>query len=166
MYDGSSDLQEINEFDFKDSEPDHPFIQVEQSHENAEQVLPEQTVAGLQIDGESESPPEGWFSAIEAMDQNGQSWDMRPHLYDRVTKSQLLLDSGAQVTAYPPEPGDTVDSSITLKAVNGTKLKCFGYKDVEVQINRKTYNIRAIKTEVKNPILGWNFVRKHRLTMD
>ena len=70
------------------------------------------------------------------------------------------------MTAYPPDPGDKVDPSVSLKAVNGTKLKCFGYKDVEVQINRKSYRIRAIKTEVPNPILGWNFVRKHRLTMD
>ena len=55
---------------------------------------------------------------------------------------------------------------MTLKAVNGTKLKCYGYKEVSVRINRKKYDIRAIKTDVENPILGWNFVRKHRLTLD
>ena len=70
------------------------------------------------------------------------------------------------MTAYPPDPGDEVDPNITLKAVNGTKLKCYGYKEVKVQINRKQYKIKAIKTDVKNPILGWNFQRKHRLAID
>ena len=109
------------------------------------------------------SAPTDFYSAIEAEKMEGQDWDMRPHLYDKVTKQYLLLDSGAQVTAYPPDPGDTVDPTISLKAVNGSKLRCYGYKEVNVQINRKTYRINAIKTDVPNPILGWNFQRKHRL---
>ena len=138
MYNGSSDLKEINEIAFNNNhESGQEFIEAVQSHKNSEQVLPDPSpvVAGLQM-SDSVEPPEGWFSAIEAIDQGGQSWDMRPHLFDGVTKTQILLDSGAQVTAYPPDPGDVVDQSISLKAVNGTKLKCFGYKDVTVQINR------------------------------
>merc|ERR1711994_764702 len=54
---------------------------------------------------------------------------------------------------------------MALKAVNGAKLKCYGFKDVTVKINRKSYNIRAIKSDVKCPILGWNFIRKYRLNL-
>ena len=108
-------------------------------------------------------PPEEFFSAIEAKNMENSDWDMRPHLLDKVTGKYLLLDSGAQVTAYPPDPGDQVDPSISLKAVNGSKLRCYGYKEVYVKINRKSYKIQAIKTDVPNPILGWNFQRRHRL---
>ena len=52
---------------------------------------------------------------------------------------------------------------MSLKAANGSKMKCYGTKKLTVQINRKEYSIQAIKTEVKTPILGWNFVKKHRL---
>ena len=116
---------------------------------------------------ESEIPPPGLFSAAEAVNMSeAENYDMRPHIFDGVSKKHLLLDSGSQVTAYPPDPGDKVDPSMSLKAVNGTRLKCYGYKEVSVRINRKKYDIRAIKTDVENPILGWNFVRKHRLTLD
>ena len=49
-------------------------------------------------------PPSDFFTAIEAAKMVGVDWDMRPHIYDQNTKSHLLLDSGAAVTAYPPDP--------------------------------------------------------------
>ena len=88
---------------------------------------------------------------------------MRPHIYDKTTNQFMLLDSGAQISACPPDPGDKVDPSMSLKAANGSKMKCFGTKKLSVRINRKEYSILAIKTEVKTPILGWNFVKRHRL---
>ena len=89
--------------------------------------------------------------------------DMRPHLYDKISGQYLLLDSGAQISACPPDPGDSEDPSMTLRAANGSKMKCYGTKRLSVRINRKEYSIQAIKTDVKTPILGWNFVKKHRL---
>ena len=32
-----------------------------------------------------------------------------------------------------------------------------------VRINRKQYHIDAVKAKVKEPILGWDFIKKHRL---
>ena len=80
LYNGSSELKEINEIAFCTSqESSQEFIEAEQSHENAEQNLPDLNpeVAGLRVSEDSD-PPDGWFSAIEAIDQGGQSWDMRP----------------------------------------------------------------------------------------
>ena len=88
---------------------------------------------------------------------------MRPHLFDKALNQFLLLDSGAQISACPPEPGDKVDPSMTLKAANGSKMRCYGTKKLTVRINRKEYSIQAIKTDVKSPILGWNFVKSHKL---
>ena len=106
-----------------------------------------------------------FYSASEALKlQSGEEGlDMRPYLFDKNSKEHILMDSGSQVCAWPPEPGDRVDPEMKLKAVNGSQLKCYGYKDVKVRINRKEYGIRAIKTDVQSPILGWNFTRKHRL---
>ena len=106
-----------------------------------------------------------FFCASEAvkLQASEESLDMRPYLFDNNSKSHILLDSGSQVCAWPPEPGDKVDPSIKLKAVNGSKLNCYGYKEVKVRINRKEYGVTAIKTDVIDPILGWNFTRKHRL---
>ena len=53
-----------------------------------------------------------------------------------------------------------------LKAANGTKMKCYGQKKVFVRINRKEYEVKAIKTDVKDPILGWDFTETHKLTTD
>ena len=91
---------------------------------------------------------------------------MRPHIFDGVTQKRLLLDSGSSVTAYPADPGDRVVPEMKLKAVNGSVLNCYGYKNVNIQINRKTYEMRAIKTDVQSPIIGWDFTKKHRLSTD
>ena len=53
-----------------------------------------------------------------------------------------------------------------LKAVNNTKMKCFGFKDINIQIGRKSYRFKAIKSEVDSPVLGWDFMRKHKLGLD
>ena len=60
--------------------------------------------------------------------------DLRPHVYDPVLKSWLLCDSGSQISAIPPEPGDVEDKKTFLKAVNGTKIKCYGTKEVDIKI--------------------------------
>ena len=108
-------------------------------------------------------PPTEFYTALEAEKMKGVDWDMRPHVFDKMTKNYLLLDTGAQCSAYPPDPGDKPDPKLTLKAVNGSKMKCYGFKEVDVQINRKKYRIKVVKTDVKTPILGWDFVRRHRV---
>ena len=84
-----------------------------------------------------DSPPEE-LSACDAINwQDGRlGVDLRPFLQD-ANKRLSLVDSGSQVTAYPPEPGDQPDPNLALRAVNGTRLRCYGYKDVEIQIGWK-----------------------------
>ena len=127
-------------------------------HKQVDSKVIEKEVASL-TEVPSELPA---FQAVcWAMGSHGV--DMRPHLYDKKLGQFLLLDSGAQISACPPEPGDKVDPSMTLRAANGSKMNCYGTKTIKVQIGRKEYEINAIKTDVENPILGWNFVKKHKL---
>ena len=90
---------------------------------------------------------------ISATDVDSNN-DLRPHYFDPIMKMDLMIDSGSQVTAFPPEPGDVEDSNVMLKAVNGTNIKTFGFKDITVKINRKPYSFRAIKADVEKPVIG------------
>ena len=85
-----------------------------------------------------EKPPNS-MSAWEACqrDLGEQGVDFRPHLKDKKTGAFMLVDSGSQCSACPPDPGDQVDTSIALKAINGTQLRCYGFKEVEIKLGRK-----------------------------
>ena len=45
--------------------------------------------------------------------------DIRPHVWDKESSQFLLVDSGSQCTAFPPDPGDREVKGVFLKAVNG-----------------------------------------------
>ena len=108
-------------------------------------------------------PPE-YLSAAEAFHWRGKMGvDMRPHVYDPDLKQFLLVDSGSMVTAFPPEPGDNVSEDSFLRAVNGSKIRTYGKKKIVVKIGRKTYDFEAVIADVDTPVLGWDFMRRHRL---
>ena len=58
--------------------------------------------------------------------------DLRPHLFDPSSNLHLLVDSGSQVSAWPPDPGDVPVPGMNLKAVNGSSIKCYGHKNIQV----------------------------------
>ena len=49
--------------------------------------------------------------------------DIRPHVWDPILQKHLLVDSGSQVSAFPPDPGDIPDPKLSLKAANGSKIR-------------------------------------------
>ena len=161
------DLKEINSIAFKEPKNvSEESFQAEQSPKESEPNSHYPQVSSIHAPRVESALPEVVLCAAEAVKENSPDWDMRPHVLDGITKKLLLLDSGSQVCAWPPDPGDKPVQSMMLKAANGTKMKCYGLKEVNVRINRKEYKVKAIKTEVKDPILGWNFTDTHKLTMD
>ena len=112
------------------------------------------------------SDPNEFCPAIEAAKFVKEGIDMRPHLYQPNTDQYYLIDSGAQVCTVPPDPGDQVDPTMALRAVNGARIKCYGTKVIYIKINRKSYPIKVIKSDVQSPILGWNFIRLHKFSFD
>ena len=91
--------------------------------------------------------------------------DIRPHIYDPVLETFLLCDSGSQVSAFPPDPGDVPVKNHFLKAANGSRMACFGYKDISIEIGPKSYKFRIIKAQVESPIIGWDFMEFHKLDL-
>ena len=74
-----------------------------------------------------------------------------------------LLDTGSQCCVVPPNPDDKIDPSILLKTVNGIAFECYGQRQIEIKMGRKTYHMQAMVAKIKAPLLGWDFFRKYRL---
>ena len=149
----------------EENEVESDSFQVEQSHVNSDLGQINSLEIAV-VSGDAPKHEESSFlSGVEAlrMQNSEENLDIRPYLYDSNTKSHILWDSGSQVTAWPPDAGDKADPSMSLRAVNGSKLRCYGFKEVSVRVNRKSYPIKAIKTDVSSPVLGFNFTKKHRL---
>ena len=105
------------------------------------------------------------LSAARALRHEGGKMgvDFRPHIVDKNLNSHILCDSGSQICAWPPDPGDKPVPGTHLRAVNGTKINCYGYKQISIKIGRKEYQFQAIKSDVKSPILGWDFFRHYKI---
>ena len=56
--------------------------------------------------------------------------DIRPRLRDSSTGELRLLDSGSMITAAKRLPGDKVDNSVRLVAVNGSRIDIWKTKTV------------------------------------
>ena len=48
----------------------------------------------------------------------------------------------------------------------GGVIKTFGSKEISIQIGRKAYSIKAVKTEIPQTILGWDLFRKFSLGLE
>ena len=77
--------------------------------------------------------------ALSAMDWKDSHLgvDFRPHLYDPGLGCHLLVDSGSQVCALPPDPGDKPMKGVFLKAANGSRI-LKKKKIFSIQIGRKS----------------------------
>ena len=95
-----------------------------------------------------------------------RSVDIRPRLVDRSTGQSRLLDSGAQLSATCRLPEDKEDHSVNLLAVNGSKIKTYGVRKVELKMGRKAYTIDAVICDIKEDILGMDFVDKYKLGLE
>ena len=92
--------------------------------------------------------------------------DLRPRLVDSSTGEARLLDSGAQISATRRRPEDKIDTSVNLVAVNGSKINTYGVRNLEIKIGRKQYSIPAVICDVRQDILGADFVNKYKLGLE
>ena len=111
---------------------------------------------------ESLNEPKNRMSALE----NSEDCDIRPKIYDKIEKVWTLCDSGSVVSCIPKKPGDKIDPAIRLRSVNGGIIPTFGSEELVIRLGRKQYKIQAIKAEVPQRILGWDFFRKHKLDLE
>ena len=92
--------------------------------------------------------------------------DCRPKVFDGQSRTWKLCDSGSMVTVIKKGPDDILDQSRILQAVNGSAIKCYGKKTIQIRLGRKTYEIDAIIADVNQDILGWDFLSKHKLNWE
>ena len=106
--------------------------------------------------------------AIDAVDWSigRHNCDIRPRLIDKSTGISRLIDSGSQISVTQKLPGDSIDKSLKLVAVNGSKIETYGVREVEFKIGRKAYKMPAVVCDVKQDILGMDFITKFRLNFE
>ena len=92
--------------------------------------------------------------------------DFRPRLFDGAQLA--LLDTGAMVSVYPKDQykDATLNTRMTLEAVNKSQLPTFGTRTKQIKTVRKTYTQDVILADVPTPILRFDFIKKHRLSFD
>ena len=131
-------------------------------------IRTDEAVVGKNVPAGPPPEPPDWLPALQAAawPKNQAGVDYRPHLYQEHSKDYFLCDSGSQVSAYPPEPGDKPIPNRFLKAANGTLIKCYGSKEMVIKLGRKEIKFNIIKADIESPILGWDFFRSKKLDLN
>ena len=89
-------------------------------------------------------------------------------MFDGKSNLWIVVDYGAAVSVLPYNmsltySGQEPESYRALESVNGTRLKTYGHEVAKIQIGRKTYEIEYVLADIKQPIIGWNFIKKYKL---
>ena len=101
----------------------------------------------------------GWTNGFRSV-------DIHPRLLDKSSNETRLIDRGAQLSAAKRGPDDLIDNSVRLIAVNGSKIQTYGTKEIKLKIGRKQYSIQAVICDIKEDILGMDFMDKYRLGLE
>ena len=140
--------------------------------QEAQEIFNQLTIESIEIaasiDPFQTDLPEGVeIPAVEAVGwtKGHRSCDLRPRLVDGSTGEARLIDTGAQLSATKRLPTDIKDDSVNLVAVNGSRISTYGEREIKVKIGRKEYRIKAIVCDVKQDILGIDFINKYKLSM-
>ena len=89
------------------------------------------------------------------------------HVFDDKSKKYFLVDTGSALSIIPPGRFDsTRTNNQPLIAANGTPIKSFGTRQIELYLGLQKYSWRFIIAEVTQPIIGGDFLRTHSLLVD
>lgn len=98
--------------------------------------------------------------------------DYRLIVSDRISRIRFLIDSGAHVSVLPRsvikhKQELCHNSNFKLFAANGTEIRTYGTKTLTLDLNlRRPFKWTFIICDVKQPILGVDFLNYHRLIID
>ena len=101
------------------------------------QVEPE--IASLSIDlletKETDLPVGVIVPSVDAVGWTpDRNVDIRPRLVDKSTGQARLIDSGAMISATRKRPEDKLDQSMSVVAVNGSRINTYGIREITVKI--------------------------------
>ena len=81
----------------------------------------------------------------------------------------FLIDTGAQVPLLPATAHARRHPSPTapkLVAANGSSIASYGTQQTHVQLGKRKFTVTFIIADVRRPILGADFLRRHKLLVD
>ena len=84
---------------------------------------------------------------------------------DDISGRRFLVDSGAFVSVFPASGLDTRSHhpSALLEAVNGSKIRTYGHKQITLSINGRKYVWQFMVADVTQPLLGADFLCSNTL---
>ena len=87
------------------------------------------------------------------------------YVHDKNNKIDWLVDSGALYSIVPPTLAQRAKGpqENSLQAANGTKIACFGTVEKSLTFGSKTYSFEFVVADVKNHILGADFLAENYL---
>lgn len=90
----------------------------------------------------------------------------RLFIKDRKTKTQYLIDSGADFSVIPPTNRNTPHQML-MYAANGSPIKCYGTKIISVDLGlRRQMTWEFVIADVTKPIIGADFLYEYDLLID
>ena len=91
-------------------------------------------------------------------------------VFDASSKLHFLIDSGADISVFPVGSGRRSSSfgpdNPTLVAANGSNISTFGTKKLLLDLPGLKLHHTFRLADVKRPILGADFFRRHGLLID
>ena len=106
---------------------------------------------------------------LMATSVTGQQPSRLFYVTDSVTGLRFLVDTGAEISVIPPSATGrkTQKDSLSLQAVNSTPIATYGTQLLTLNIGlRRKFQWIFIIADVKNPILGADFLRHYSLLVD
>ena len=90
-------------------------------------------------------------------------------VHDRLSRKTFLIDTGAQVSLIPATPEDRRQPDQNppkLTAANGTAIPAYRTRESTISINNRKFSVTLVVADVRRPILGADFLRRHNLLVD
>ena len=82
------------------------------------------------------------------------------YVHDAKTKTRWLIDGGAVLSIIPPTLAQRLNgpTSTQLQAANGTQIKCFGVRQMTINLVDRAVKFPVTIADVSQPILGSDFL--------
>ena len=90
------------------------------------------------------------------------------YVKDDISGRRFLVDSGAFVSVFPASGLGTRSHrpSALLEAVNGSKIRTYGHKQITLSVNGRKYAWQFLVADVTQPLLGADFLCSNTLMVD
>lgn len=113
------------------------------------------------------------FGKLALVQSQAEIGTITPHhrlcVTDLTTGLKFLVDTGANISVLPAPKNKsrTSNSEYKLYAANGTLINTYGVKTLDLDLKlRRHFRWTFVLADVKQPILGADFLSKHKLLVD